>query len=830
MRIPGVWEVNESDQFVPRKAPSADPASNSTQQQQLRLPEQGLHHQLNFYQSPEQLQSIPSGVFQLDVQNELQGGEVDNLVNMVNPSILQLEQNISVTSLSSTESGTMVPAKLVTGIQEHHAQAERHNNIAAFTEEQVHKEAVQMYQEQNALEQEASLSSILKSPVSLPPEVLGSSLVKDNDIQSSQRQTGGNKPLLPLTGRQGSQDHRPFEKMKEYVHDLSHNSWGREAHNQVGPDEQPQERADGRSKGSLHLEETPVKCTSISLEKSAAAVTPPQPLKSQSPSEQSSDFMLYKQPGSIASSPVWTPALPPECKSLMEIQQEQAQRQRVEEQGVAEVVAGTMPSEDSAVSSGTLGPWVASVCPPQVKSLKEIQEEEAYRASSVGTSLGHMMSYPATMFASEAENKPQIHTIPDSHMGEEGRLLHNPTEDLCGNGASENLLDSTSNLSSQALEAVAIQTSVQKTTDLDNKDFIEPKESRRKKKRASKSKGTTAPSKSSTPEPAPSPEHASSKKSSVLHIGPQSSASLDAPNESERAPPPGPLLADFLNLRDEPVSSVPVLAWSMDPSCQGKAAKSLKEIQEAESRNCEEQERQAQTMHSLAGQQQQLPTPPKSSTIVTRTSSSAGAWSRPSGPPSLSPSPLVSLQSLGSKTPANAANKSSSNVGASEDDAELFWNYGESLKTKSGSIKHSPMMSEVPSVNLIKGSIIKGAQPKVLSSPVPIAQQAAAHNVTHRVSPSEFPSLHASTTAITVKANTTKSIQHQDTRCVEDSSASPGFQWSTVTSLEAKALQQWCQSQIKKLSGVDGMTSNSEPPIILCCSVVACVLISRREF
>ncbi|CAN5966364.1 unnamed protein product [Sphagnum jensenii] len=747
MRIPGVWEVNESDQFVPRKAPSADPASNSTQQQQLRLPEQGLHHQLNFYQSPEHLQSIPSGVFQLDVQNELQGGEVDNLVNMVNPSILQLEQNISVISLSSTESGTMVPAKLVTGIQEHHAQAERHNNIAAFTEEQVHEKAVQMYQEQNALEQEASLSSILKSPLSLPPEVLGSSLVKDNDIQSSQRQTGGNKPLLPLTGRQGSQDHRPFEKMKEYVHDLSHSSWGREAHNQVGPDEQPQERADGRSKGCLHLEETPVKCTSIGLEKSAAAVTPPQPLKSQSPSEQSSDFMLYKQPGSIASSPVWTPALPPECKSLMEIQQEQAQRQRVEEQGVAEVVASTMPSEDSAVSSGTLGPWVASVCPPQVKSLKEIQEEEAYRASSV-----------------------------DSHMGEEGRLLHNPTEDLCGNGASENLLDSTSNLSSQALEAVAIQTSVQKTTDLDNKDFIEPKESRRKKKRASKSKGTTAASKSSTPEPAPSPEHASSKKSSVLHIGPQSSASLDAPNESERAPPPGPLLADFLNLRDEPVSSVPVLAWSMDPSCQGKAAKSLKEIQEAESRNCEEQERQAQTMHSLAGQQQQLPTPPKSSTIVTRTSSSAGAWSRPSGPPSLSPSPLVSLQSLGSKTPANAANKSSSNVGASEDDAELFWNYGESLKTKSGSIKHSPMMSEVPSVNLIKGSIIKGAQPKVLSSPVPIAQQAAAHNVTHWVSPSEFPSLHASTTAIT---------------------------WSTVTSLEAKALQQWCQSQIKKLSGVD---------------------------
>ncbi|CAK9278937.1 unnamed protein product [Sphagnum jensenii] len=91
MWIPGVWEVNESDQFVPRKAPIAIPAYTS--------------------------------VFQLEVPCvELQGGEVDNVVNVFDPSILQLEHNISVISLSSTESGTMLPAKLVTGIQglQHH--------------------------------------------------------------------------------------------------------------------------------------------------------------------------------------------------------------------------------------------------------------------------------------------------------------------------------------------------------------------------------------------------------------------------------------------------------------------------------------------------------------------------------------------------------------------------------------------------------------------------------------------------------------------------------------------------------------------------------------
>ncbi|CAK9882952.1 unnamed protein product [Sphagnum jensenii] len=70
------------------------------------------------------LQSNPSGVFQSEVPCvELQGGEVDNVVNVFDPSILQLEHNISVISQSSTESGTMLPAKLVTGIQglNHHA-------------------------------------------------------------------------------------------------------------------------------------------------------------------------------------------------------------------------------------------------------------------------------------------------------------------------------------------------------------------------------------------------------------------------------------------------------------------------------------------------------------------------------------------------------------------------------------------------------------------------------------------------------------------------------------------------------------------------------------
>ncbi|CAM6060375.1 unnamed protein product [Sphagnum tenellum] len=70
-----------------------------------------------------ELQSNPSSVFQLEVPCvELQGGEVDNVVNVFDPSILQLERDISVISLSSTESGTMLPVKLVTGIQglQHH--------------------------------------------------------------------------------------------------------------------------------------------------------------------------------------------------------------------------------------------------------------------------------------------------------------------------------------------------------------------------------------------------------------------------------------------------------------------------------------------------------------------------------------------------------------------------------------------------------------------------------------------------------------------------------------------------------------------------------------
>jgi hypothetical protein len=71
---------------------------------------------------------------------------------------------------------------------------------------------------------------------------------------------------------------------------------------------------------------------------------------------------------------------------------------------------------------------------------------------SVGTSLGHVTSCPATMFASEGENKSRTHTILHSYMGEEGTLLHNATGDWCGDGASKNLLDSTWSLSSQSLE------------------------------------------------------------------------------------------------------------------------------------------------------------------------------------------------------------------------------------------------------------------------------------------------------------------------------------------------------------------------------------------
>ncbi|CAK9237090.1 unnamed protein product [Sphagnum troendelagicum] len=111
MWIPGVWEVNESDQFVPRKAPIAIPAYTSIQQIRDYAPCQ---------------------------------------IGDRNPR-------------------TPTPC-----------QAERHNNIPAFTEEQVHEDAIQMHQEQSRPEQEASLTCILKSPVSLPFEVLGSSLVIDD--------------------------------------------------------------------------------------------------------------------------------------------------------------------------------------------------------------------------------------------------------------------------------------------------------------------------------------------------------------------------------------------------------------------------------------------------------------------------------------------------------------------------------------------------------------------------------------------------------------------------------------------------------------------------
>jgi hypothetical protein len=58
------------------------------------------------------------------------------------------------------------------------------------------------------------MAFILKSHVRLLPEVIGSYLVKDGDMQSSQYMSVGNKLLLPLTNCRNLGDHPPFKKRR----------------------------------------------------------------------------------------------------------------------------------------------------------------------------------------------------------------------------------------------------------------------------------------------------------------------------------------------------------------------------------------------------------------------------------------------------------------------------------------------------------------------------------------------------------------------------------------------------------------------------------------
>lgn len=401
------------------------------------------------------------------------------------------------------------------------------------------------------------------------------------------------------------------------------------------------------------------------------------------PSIQQTDTGPGPELPQVPSPPVWKPAPVPKPKSLMEIQHEEAERRLADEKAAADAAARAV-SLGSSGSSANFGPWASSSAVSHPKSLREIQEEEARRAAAQG------QSAPATFSSSIASSgKSDSGHWPLTSQpsgGDKVNLREVLAEEALVRAASKKNLEVPTVLPATPVSVsvpVVAQPQAAVSSAFDDSDFVEPKESKKNKKRASKAKGAvskTTPT--STPEPVQISPSASSKTLDA-RLAPHDSSKDVLPS-----PPPGPSLADYLQLKEEVSSPQPLPAWSMDPTKQAKSAKSLKEIQEVERRAREEQDRQFRAAEAV-----QASSAPVKPVIVARTTSGSGAsaWQRPSVPPppqssSTVPSNSFAVPPVGPPQLVPANSSARPKTGVFEDDDDLFWDYGEEVI---GAVKQS---------------------------------------------------------------------------------------------------------------------------------------------
>ncbi|KAL5199019.1 hypothetical protein ABZP36_002531 [Zizania latifolia] len=207
---------------------------------------------------------------------------------------------------------------------------------------------------------------------------------------------------------------------------------------------------------------------------------------------------------------------------------------------------------------------------------------------------------------------------------------------------------------------------------VDDNDFIEAKDSKKSKKKATKAKSSAVR--------APSPVD-SFDSSTVSIPAEKGKSSKQAHQEKEilPAPPSGPSLGDFVPWKSDQTNAVPAPAWSNE-SAKVQQPLSLRDIQR-------EQERRT----SAVQQQPPSPTPAKVS-INQRNHANASSWQASGSSPSKAVVPV--------QTSSNASSRSKSNA---EDD--LFWGPSEHSK-------QDKKQSEFPTLSSqSRSSIIKEQYP-----------------------------------------------------------------------------------------------------------------------
>ncbi|KAJ7514721.1 hypothetical protein O6H91_23G056500 [Diphasiastrum complanatum] len=470
-------------------------------------------------------------------------------------------------------------------------------------------------------------------------------------------------------------------------------------------------------------------------------------------------------------------------KSLSEILKEEAKQQKADDRPLAD--HQQIPSSVGTVTPAAGGPW-AHTNAQQMKSLREIQEEELMSAGLLQS------NYPSVETHLELEklNDPWVGASFDE-MVEVSSLHHDVSEDS-KTASNRKLVDEVSTRpSTQAQETFTSMSTPQPVTVVDESDFVEPKEAKKNKKRA-KGKGAGSKATSVVTWDSQTTSLVPAKGSTVRQ------SQQDSTKEIFPSPPPGPSLADFLLVRNEPANNQPLAAWSVSANKQAKTTKSLKEIQEAEKQAREEQERQFRESQ----QKQSLASATPKPTIIRSPSIGSAAWQRFSAPVSSQPAAPIQVDSGTKSTPVAIPGSapSKSKIGVFEDDDELFWDYGQDMTSTIGTVKNASKSArqQYPALGAAKSASVKGGQVKASAGSSSVLSVDAA-DTSSQTNASEFPSLSA------VCSSKNKSNISKEKRQMSSNRLGDGTQHMSAI-IQGKAFRQWCEAEIKKLTGSNDMT------------------------
>jgi hypothetical protein len=647
-RTSSSWEVNEFGQFVRTQVPAPVQAFEALRLQQLQH-QQHVRNQQSFQG---QLQSDSQDVYGFNHKaSEQPGTKLRAPVNMYESNQLRRERSLSaLAALSKVDGVNGMPMELMAQIQEQkqRARAEHQNSLQSFVDapvglselERFHRNAIEMQQVQERQQQVEAAAAVHAQRLSGSRvlEKVDSNQAKGSDRQVSQGLSGA-----PLSG----QNWPLFQPETEALG--SHHVWERDSHEYGGQELQVPGRSHGIS--SSPQEQAPIFTTQSTRGalRSSTKGTIPEPLGGvRSSGLYVGDGISHPQLGSaMVAQPGWKPPASPRPR-LTEMQQEEAERRRLEEKTALDATLRSM-STGSPVGSMGFGPWTSLSSVSQAKLLREIQDEEAYKAATHSVQAGTgALFHRLPSSARQGDIPPGV----SSSAGEKGRTpeLGNQLLEIAQNKIGTEVNSNTYSQSS------APQLS-QNPVALNDSDFVEPKELKKNKKRAAKLKAVAqagkAPVFTSSGEP-----HLASTPVGSSHLGKLEASEEHFPMTHTL----GPLLAEA-SKSQEPAST----AWSVNSSGQPKTPISLTEIQKAEKQASEEQEQLAQILQ--AGNMRQGIQVSVKPVLMSRTvSGGASAWQTP---PSQQP-----MSAHRSKT------------GVFEDDDELFWDTNLDGRRNIGTSKH----------------------------------------------------------------------------------------------------------------------------------------------